>query len=215
MLHALRAELAYFRPWLLGGLGIAFGVVLIMSVTFYFVGDEGPPGHVAAGLRGFFPIIAGMVVSFIAMSYRTEERRARLLLAGPLTPGQLGGVTVLLPPCLVGLGTLAALVVIIGEAVVTGRFELAAIVFVAGFGGQFLAYAQLGPLAQEASAARRQGRVQAAVAGWTVFVLAIPLLAVAQFFFESTGGHVLQVAIAAAAMVVAWVLYRGRTDFTR
>ena len=79
MFHALRAELAYFRPWILGGLGIALGVVIIMSVVFHFVGDDGPPRAIATGLCGFFPIIAGMVVGFIAQAYRTEERRARLL----------------------------------------------------------------------------------------------------------------------------------------
>jgi len=39
MWHALRAELAYFRPWLLGGLGIAAGVSLMMLVIKFFVDD--------------------------------------------------------------------------------------------------------------------------------------------------------------------------------
>ena len=35
MLHALRAELAYFRPWLLGGLGIAVGVSTLLTVLMH------------------------------------------------------------------------------------------------------------------------------------------------------------------------------------
>jgi hypothetical protein len=201
--------------WFLGALGIAVGVVILMSVAFHIAGDEGPENHVASGLRGFFPILAGMVVSFIAQSYRVEERRARLLLAGPLTPRQLAGVTVLLPACFVGLGTLAAGVTIAAESAVTGGFQLATLAFVGGFTGQFWAYAQMGPLAQEATAARRQRRGKAAVFGWAAFILLIPFLAAAQYFFESTPGKLWQAAAALMAMAVAWVLYQGRTDFTR
>jgi len=62
MWHALRAELAYFRPWLLGGLGIAAGVSLMMLAIKFFVDDaEGIPGF----LTSMFLFIAGMVVSFI------------------------------------------------------------------------------------------------------------------------------------------------------
>jgi len=82
--HALRAELAYSRPFLLGGLGIAAGVVVILSVVFLAVGDDGPPSHSAAGIRGMFLIMAPMIVGFIAQTFRSEERRARLLLSGPL-----------------------------------------------------------------------------------------------------------------------------------
>ena len=35
MWHALKAELAYFRPWLLGGLGLAAGVVVLVSLIFF------------------------------------------------------------------------------------------------------------------------------------------------------------------------------------
>ena len=46
MWHALRAELVYFRLWLLGGLGIATGVVLLISVLMRFSSDaDGPPSQ--------------------------------------------------------------------------------------------------------------------------------------------------------------------------
>ena len=58
MWRALKAELVYFRPWLLGGLAIAAGVVLLLSVLIRFAADaDGPPGFVVA----IFPVIAGMV----------------------------------------------------------------------------------------------------------------------------------------------------------
>ena len=110
MWHALRAELVYFRPWLLGGLAIAAFVGIFLSVLVRLVDDaDGVP----AFLPAMFPFIAGMVVAFIAQSYRIEERRARLLLAGPLTPRQLGVVMVLLPPCLVGLGAVGRAVAVL------------------------------------------------------------------------------------------------------
>jgi hypothetical protein len=215
MWHALRAELAYFRPWLLGGLGIAAGVVIIISVVFQLVGDDGPPSHVAAGLRGFFPIIAGMVVGFIAQSYRSEERRARLLLAGPLGPRQLAGVTVLLPAILFGIGVLAAGLVIGAESLVTGKLEFETLRFVSGVAGMLFAMGQMGPLAQESTAAHRQRRPRAAIAGWAAFVMAIILLAVCQPFLGSIQGNLGQVIVAVVCMVAAATLYTGRTDFTR
>ena len=212
MWHALRAELAYFRPWLLGGLGIAVGVGGLLIVIIWLVpGADGTPGF----LPEMFLIIAGMVVSFIAQSYRWEERRSRLLLAGPLTPRQLAGVAVLLPACLVGLAALAALLKFGLFALFTGKLELANLGFVGAFTGEFLGYAQMGPLAQEATAARRQGRGRAAIAGWAVFVGAILVLGVSMVFRNSIQGYLGQlVAIVAAMAVGAW-LYQGRTDFTR
>ena len=162
-----------------------------------------------------FPVIAGMVVSFVAQGYRVEEHRARLLLAGPLTPGQLAGVTVLLPAVFVGVGALAVIPMIGLGTLITGKFEPSALPVVAGFAGQFWAYAQLGPLAQESTAARRQKRSMAAVAGWAVFVGAILVLAASQFFMRSMYGHFGFVMAAVASMGVAAVLYRRRTDFTR
>ena len=65
MWHALRAELAYSRSWLFGGLGLAIGVVIIVSLVFFAVGGDGPPSHAAAGIRGMFMIMAPMIVGFI------------------------------------------------------------------------------------------------------------------------------------------------------
>ncbi len=212
MLRALKAELEYFLPWLLGGLGIAAFVVILLSVLIRVLDDgDGPPIFVIA----VFPIIAGMVVSFIAQSYRCEERRARLLLAGPLAPRQLAGVTVLLPVFFVGLGALAAVPMIALAALISGKFEPSALSVAAGFGGQFWAYAQLGPLAQESSAARRQQRSGAASAGWAVFGSVILVLAASQFFMHSVFGHIGVAVAAFSAMGVAAVLYTRRTDFTR
>ena len=87
MWHALRAELAYAQSYLFGGLGIAVGVVALVSGVFYAVGEDGPPAHAAAAIRGLLLIIAPMVVCFVVQAYRSEEHRARLLLAGPLTRG--------------------------------------------------------------------------------------------------------------------------------
>ena len=212
MWHALKAELNYVRPWLLGGLGIAVFVVVLLSVLIrFFETGDGPPVFVIA----IFPVIAGMVVSFIAQSYRFEERRARLLLAGPYTPRQLAWVTVLLPTCFVGLAALAGVPMILLATQITGKFELSTLPVIAGFAGQFWAYAQLGPLAQESTAARRQQRTGAALAGWAVFVGAILILAAAQFFMHSISGHLGVAAAGITALILAQVLYERRTDFTR
>lgn len=156
-----------------------------------------------------------MVVSFIAQSYRWEERRARLLLAGPLTPRQLAGVTVLLPACLVGLAALAALVKFCLFVLVTGNFELANLGFIGAFTGEFLGYAQMGPLAQEATAARRQGRGRAAILGWAVFVSAVLVLGATMVFRNAIQGYLGQVMVVVLAMTVTVWLYEGRNDFTR
>jgi hypothetical protein len=212
MWHALRAELAYFRPWLLGGLGIAAGVGGLLTVIIWLVpGADGTP----AFLPEMFLIIAGMVVSFIAQSYRWEERRTRLLMAGPLTPRQLAGVTVLLPGCLVGLAALAALLKFGLFALFTGNLELANLGFIGAFTGEFLGYAQMGPLVQEATAARRQQRGRAAILGWVVFVGAVLMLGASMLFRGSIQGYLGQLMAVVAAMAVGAWLYEGRTDFTR
>lgn len=212
MWHALRAELAYSRPWLLGGLGIATFVVVLLSVLIrFFETGEGPPVFVVA----IFPVIAGMVVSFIVQGYRVEERRARLLLAGPFTPRQLGWVTALLPTCFAALAALAAVPMIWLATQITGKFEVSTLPVIAGFAGQFWAYAQLGPLAQESTAARRQKRTGAAFAGWAVFVGAILMLAASQFFMHSASGHLGVAGVSIIALILAQILYERRTDFTR
>ena len=215
MLHALRAELAYFRPWLLGGMGIAAGVVIILGVTFHFVGSDGPPSHVAAGLRAFFPVLAAMVVGFISLSYRAEERRARLLLTTPLTPRQLAGVTVLLPAALFAIGLLAAALVLGIGFLISGRLEFETLRMVSGMAGMLFAIVMFGPLAQESTAARRQSRPGAATAGWTVFVLAILSLAVCQLFLGTLYGNLMQFVVGLIAMATTVPLYANRNDFTR
>jgi hypothetical protein len=220
MWHVLRAELAYSRPWLLGGLGIAMGVVIIISVVFFTVGEDGPPSHAAAGLRGMFLIMAPMIVGFIVQAYRSEERRARLLLAGPLTPRQLAGVTVLLPVILFGVGVVAAGLVVGTGVIITGRLELESLHIIGFVGGQLFTYSQIGLLVQEAIAARGQRRMRAAEAGWAGVVVAVLFLAVMYLSLAQESlmwGHLLlgHLAVAGTAMVATALLYAGRTDFTR
>jgi hypothetical protein len=212
MWHALRAELIYFRVWLLGGLGIAAGVSVLMLVIKWFVDDaEGIPGF----LTSMFLFIAGMVVSFIVQSYRWEERRTRLLLAGTLTPRQLAGVMVILPVCFMSVGALAGVIMIGLTALITGNLDHTNLRMTAVFGLEFWAYAQMGPLVQEAAAARRQGRGRAAIVGWTVFAGAVLLLAVGMLFRHLILANLGQLMAIVMAMVVAAAIYQGRTDFTR
>ena len=212
MWHALRAELVYFRMWLFGGLGIAGGITVFMHVLKWLFDDgEGVPGF----LTSMFLLIAGMVVAFVAQSYRAEERRARLLMAGPLTPRQLAGGLVRLPAALMGLCVLLTAFKIGLEALITGRLDIESVRTTASFAGQFWAYAQLGPLAQEASAAHRQRRSRAVVVGWGVFVGAVLVLAASWLFAGSIHGFLGPMIAAGAAMAVAAALYQGRTDFTR
>jgi hypothetical protein len=98
---------------------------------------------------------------------------------------------------------------------IAGRFEPTAFVVVAGFAGQFLSYAQLGPLAQESVAARRQGRTAAAIGGWAAFAGSILVLAVAQIFQHSLAGNVAIAGVVICSMVIAAILFVRRTDFTR
>jgi len=212
MWHALIAELRYFRVWLLGGLGIGAGVSLLMYMLKWFVDDaEGIPGF----LTSIFLLIAGMVVSFIVQSYRSEERRIRLLLAGPLTPAQLAAITVLLPVCFMTIGALASVLMIGLTALFAGRLDATDLRMTAVFGVEFWAYAQMGPLVQETTAARRQGRGLAATVGWALFGVSILLLAVGMFFRHLILANLGQLMAIAIAMGVAAKLYTGRTDFTR
>jgi hypothetical protein len=218
MWHALRAELAYARPYLFGGLGIAAGVVVLVSAIFYSAG--GPPPHAAAAIRGLFLIIAAMVVCFIVQAYRNEERRVRLLLVGPLTPRQLAGVTALLPVVFSAIGIFAAGLVLGLGAILSGRLELESLHIVGFVGGQMFAYPMMGLLVQESLAARGQRRPRAAAAGLAGFVLAVLALTVpyvglaleALTWVHLVVGHL---AVGLATMAASVVLYAGRTDFTR
>jgi len=222
MWHALRTELAYFRPWLLGGLGLAAGVVIIVSVVFFAVGDDGPPRHAAAGIRAMFLIMAPMIVGFIIQGLRTEERRARLLLAGPLTPRHLAVVAVLLPAVLFGIGVLAAGLMIVVNALVTGTLELESLHIAGYVGGMMFMMILMGLLIQESTAAYRQRRRRAAAAGWTGFVVAVLFLAgltTAAMFLQGPmtwpSLHLGNLIVAVTAMVATVALYTRRTDFTR
>jgi hypothetical protein len=99
-------------------------------------------------------------------------------------------------------------------ALIAGAFEPAAWSSLGGFTVQFLAYAQLGPLAQESSAARRQNRPRSALGGWLVFAVAILILAVSQVLLHSLVGHLGQILAVVAAMAATAALYQRRTDFT-
>jgi len=220
MWQALRAELAYSRPYLLGGLGLAVGVVLIVSVVFFVVGEDGPPSFAAAGIRGLFLVMAPMIVAFIAQGFRSEERRTRLLLAASLTPRQIGFAEALLPVVLFGIGILAAGLMLGAGYLLAGNLELETMNMVGFVGGQLFAYTQIGLLVQEAAAARGQRRLRASTAGWTVLVVMIVLLAAMYLALAQqtlTWSHLLlgQLIIAAIAMVATVTLFQGRTDFTR
>ena len=219
---ALRAELAYSRPWLLGAFGIAVGVVVIVSVVFFAVGDDGPPSHAAAGIRLMFLVMAPLIAGFIIQTYRTEERRVRLLLAGPLTPGQLAGAMVLLPAVLLAMGILAAAGMLFVESLFSGRFELESLQMAGYVGGMIFMMLLMGLLAQEATAAHRQHRRRAAIAGWAGFVgavLALTVLSLAALYLQGPmtwpSLHLGNFVVALLAAGATCALYTGRTDFTR
>lgn len=220
MLRALRVELAYCRPWLLGGLGIAAGVVVLISVVFSTVGKDGPPAAAGSGMRGMFLIMTPIIVGYIAQATLAAERRARLLLAGSVTPRQLAAMAVLLPTALFGIGVLAAGLVVGAEALRAGRLEPEAVHLPAYVGAMMFAIGAVILAAQEAGAARRQRRLRAAALGSAAFVITVLMLA-ALFVVSLWGfpGWIALVAahlvVAAVAMAAAAALYAGRTDFTR
>lgn len=215
MWRALRAELTYLGPILLIAWSIAFAVALMTMIMARVAGGDGPPVYVATALPGFFPIIASMVVTFIALGYRSDEKRMCLLLAGPMTPRQLAGVMVLLPACLVclgiGIGSLGTMV----ASLVTGGVDPRSVGIVVSISGQLLAIVQLGPLAQESSAAWRQQRPRASITGWAVFLLVILLLTKSTWFAEARFGYAGQLLAALVAALTAATMFGGRTDFTR
>lgn len=211
---AIKTELAYFRPWLLGAFAIAAAIITFITVIFAIV-PEGPDRATEAGLRGFFPLIAAMVVGFIAQSYFSEERRARLLLTGPLTPKQIGAIAALLPALLYVLGLLAAAAIIGVEWLLAGELNAQSFQIVAGVAGMLFAVVQVVFLAQESTAARRQDRSGEAFAGWSLFVVAVLFLTSTQFILGTVEAALGQIVIGLAAMAMAWKLYSARTDFTR
>ncbi len=216
MWQALRAELAYIRAYLLGALAISVGVTGMVCLLVGLSDKGSVPVWVYAFLPAMFLAISGMVVGFIAQGFRAEERRVRLLLAGPITPRQLAGVLVLLPAVLVGLCALAGGLAAGVVSLLSGTLGPAAATLqhVVSPAALMFAIAQLGPLAQESTAAYRQGRRRAGVAGWLGFALAIPLLVAFQWFLRAVPG-IGQMLVAVTAMVLSAGLGAGRTDFTR
>jgi len=218
--QAARAELAYVLPFLLGAFGIAAGAALVVTVVFLVVGGHGLPGHIVAGLRAMFVVMAPIIVGYIIQGTRVEERRTRLLLAGSLTPLRLAGVTVLLPAVLFGIGALAAAAVLGAELVVTGRLARASVSMPGYVGTMMFLIGLLVLLAQEAAAAGSQRRLWAAAAGWSAFVTAVLLLAgltiaSVEGLLGLTALIVGHLGVAATAIVASAALFAARTDFTR
>jgi uncharacterized membrane protein len=201
---------------------MAVGVVLLVSAIFFAVGDDGPPSHAAAGIRGMFLIMAPMIVGFVAQGLRTEERRERLLLAGPLTPRQIAGATILMSVVLFVIGLLAAGLMLAIEALFTGRLAFESLHIAGYVGGLMFAILHMIPLVQEAVAARDQQRSRAAALGWAGFVLAVLLFALPTVAAVTIQGdqtwpslHLGNLLVAITAMLTSVALYTGRTDFTR
>lgn len=220
--HALKAELDYFRAWLLGGFGIAAGVAILVTVIFWLVGEEGPPSHAAAGIRAMFLVMAPLQVGFIAQTFYREERRARLLLAGPLAPRQLAALMVLLPVCFAVLGVVAGGLALGVDALVTGRLQVEAVNMAGFVGGLVFAMLMIALLIQELTAAQRQRRRRSAVAGWAALGVAVIVLGalwaaglVLQGSWTWTSLHLGNLVVAAASAAAAVELYARRTDFTR
>lgn len=133
MWQALRAELAYSRPFLLGGFVIALGVTAMLSAIFYFWG--GPPSPEASGIRGMHLMMAPLIVAYIIQGHRTEKRRSRLLLAGPLTPRQVTLAAVLVPVVQLGIGVVASALLMALDFLITGSFSGKSLHMVAYVGG--------------------------------------------------------------------------------
>ena len=123
---------------------------------------------------------------------------------------------ILLPACLVGAGALGGALLLGLMSLVTGQFDPRSLPLLTGFAAQFFIYAMMGPLVQEAVAARRQGRRRAGLAGWASLVVALPVLT-ALYWPEGrpvmiAGAYLIAVTV---LVVPTFVLYQGRTDFTR
>jgi hypothetical protein len=222
MWHALRTELAYFRPWLVGAFALAVGVAALVSGIFRAVGDEGPEPFAATGIRGMFLIMAPLILGFVIQALRAEERRIRLLMAGPLTPRQLAGVSILIPVILLGIGILGAASLLVVDALITRAFAAESLHIVAFVGSLIFMGTMIGLLIQEAVAAYSQGRTRAAVAGWAVFAAGVLVLGAIQTRAVVVQGpltwpllHLGNLLVAVAVMPAIVLLFANRSDFTR
>jgi hypothetical protein len=216
MWHALRAELTYFRTPLLFAWAIALGVALLVNgLTFVADTEKQPDTVLTVGLPGIFFVIAAMVVAFIAQGTRGDERRMRLLLMGSLTPVHLGLILVVLPAALIALGVVLGFSLLVLATTIVGDLRAEPILMVSGVASQMVTVVQMGPLAQESTAARRQKRTAQAALGWTIFVVAIFLMALFQTFEGTTPGFIGNLTLAAALMTISAWMFCRRTDFTR
>jgi hypothetical protein len=222
MWHALKAELDYFRPWLAGAFGLAIGVTTLVSGIFWAVGEEGPPSHAAAGIRGMFLVMAPVILGFVIQAMRNEERRTRLLMTTPMTPRDLAWITVLIPSLLFVVGIAGAALMLALERLLTGSLVLESVHIVGFVGGMVFMGTMIGLLIQEAVAAHQQGRARAALAGWGVLAFSVLILAAIQtvsIVFQSPATwpmmHVGNLVAAVAAMAATVKISSARTDFTR
>ena len=70
----LRAELAYFRSYLIVAWSIAAGIALLINVlTLIGAGDDHPGAVVAAGLPGIFFVVSAMIVFRAVVSPFLEQ----------------------------------------------------------------------------------------------------------------------------------------------
>lgn len=222
MWNAIRAELAYSRPWLAGGLGIAIGVTAIVAGAFYFGGGDGEAPYAAAGVRGMFTVMAPLIAAYIAQGLRIEERRSQLFLRGSLTPLQIAAISLAIPIIFATMGIAAGAIVMTIDAALTGRFDLRSIHFVAYIGGTMFSMAFTALLLQEAVAAHRQRRRKTALAAWSSLAVAAALwvtLNEGAFIFRWPDNwptlHLANVAVALAAAIAFTTFHSRRTDFTR
>lgn len=218
MWRVIRAEFDYYRWYLIVGVAIALGVIAIVSSILWAVGA----GREANRILLMFLVQVPMIVGYVIMGSRYEEKRELLLLSGPLTPRQIAMRRVVISLVLLGLAVFLVLSGVLVLFLLTGRVEPESLQICGYVGGLMFAILQLIPLVQEAAAAREQRRVRAAAAGWAGFVGAILAFAAVSVFgivvqgpWSWPGMHAANAVIALAAMIGGVFLYAGRTDFTR
>jgi uncharacterized membrane protein len=167
-----------------------------------------------------FFFLAPMIVAFIIQSYRSEEHRDRLFLAGDATPTTIASIQVLIPIALFAIGLVFGGSMITAESMLTGRFEPEGLRIAVFVGVMMLMMAQVGLLIEETSAAGRQGRRAAQWVGWGLFSLACLVFAAltALSILGRVGWLELNLGNLAIALVTPGAtiaLFSGRRDFTR
>lgn len=220
MWPVLRTELAYARSYILGGLGLGFGIAMLNTAIFAMAGPDGPPAFAAAGIRGMYLIMAPLITAFVIQGFRLEERRWRLLLATPASQRQVAGAMVLVPVAMLAVGLVAAAAVFSIEHLLVRPLAAESVRMAGYVAGLLFMMCEVGLMVQEAVAARRQGRRRAAFGTWALFVLVV--LALGGLPFGAAMGKLGwgaltfgSLALAAIAMAATIALFAGRTDFTR